>query len=70
MNPTTLLCPKCGGTDTALGVIVRGTYDGVLYWECEACATRWHRWPEGHWLRAKAEPLVWAIGSRRSGDAM
>jgi hypothetical protein len=65
MTPTTLLCPVCSETDTVLGVIERGTYDGVLYWECEADGARWHRWPEGHWLFHKAEPHV--RGRERGG---
>jgi uncharacterized Zn finger protein len=58
MTPTSLTCPTCGEGDAVLGVIERGTYDGVLYWECESCGTRWHRWPEEHWLRARAEEHV------------
>lgn len=59
MTVTSLDCPAChAGGDAALGVIIRGVYDGVLFWECEACGTRWHRWPEGHWLRQRADPHV------------
>lgn len=30
-------------------------YDGGLYWMCPDCKAVWHRWPEGHSLRARAE---------------
>lgn len=58
MTVTSLLCPVCKRSDDALGVVMRGTYDGVLYWECEKDGARWHRWPDGHWLRSKADPFV------------
>ena len=38
-----------------IGIEVRGVYDGVLFWKCPFCAHEWHRWPEGHALRARAE---------------
>lgn len=47
-------CPGCESGDV-IGVEVRGVYDGVLYWMCEACGLRYHRFPEGHWLRPRAE---------------
>lgn len=37
---------------------IPGVYDGGLYFQCPNCGHRWHRWPEGHHLRAKAEPYV------------
>ncbi len=37
---------------------VRGVYDGGLYFVCPDCGVRFHRWPEGHPLRAKAEEYV------------
>lgn len=61
-------CPHCdtdlsyqyrGRTySRAVMVEVRGVYDGGLYWMCPDCRAPWHRWPEGHYLRAKAEPYV------------
>lgn len=37
-------------------------YDGGLYFECwrneGGCGARWHRWPEGHYLRKKAFKYV------------
>lgn len=39
-------------------VKIRGVYDGGLYFECLECGERLHRWPKGHYLRAKAEPFV------------
>lgn len=41
--------------DRTIGVEVRGVYDGVLYWACPDCGGTWHRWPEDHHLRARAE---------------
>jgi predicted RNA-binding Zn-ribbon protein involved in translation (DUF1610 family) len=41
-----------------VGIEVRGVYDGVLYWQCPDCGHKWHRWPEGHHLRRKAEYYV------------
>jgi len=45
-------CPKCGeswevpGTiySRLIGIEVRGGYDGVNFWECPDCHTRWSRW--------------------------
>lgn len=50
-------CPECPAGTAVIGVEVRGVYDGVLYWTCWA-GHRWHRWPEGHYLRARAERFV------------
>jgi hypothetical protein len=41
-----------------IGVEIPGVYDGVLFWQCPDCAGRWHRWPEGHELRERAQPHV------------
>jgi formate dehydrogenase maturation protein FdhE len=41
-----------------VGVQQRGVYDGVLYFQCSVCQRRWHRFPEGDYLRTKAEPYV------------
>ena len=38
-----------------MGDVVRGVYDGVLYWTCPDCGGHWHRWPEGHHLWVRAE---------------
>jgi hypothetical protein len=39
-------------------VEIRGVYDGGLFWQCPDCGGRWHRWPEGHYLRERAEQYV------------
>jgi hypothetical protein len=52
-----LRCPRCECVHI-LGVEVRGKYDGILYWECPDCEHTWHRWPEGHYLRTRADPYV------------
>lgn len=39
-------------------VEVRGVYDGGLYFICPDCGHRYHRWPEGHWLRERARVYV------------
>lgn len=50
------ICPGCGSA--AIGVEVRGLYDGILYWRCGRCRHAWHRFPEGHSLRDKAETFM------------
>lgn len=66
--PEVEACPHCGALfgyehegktySRAVMVEVWGVYDGGLFWQCPDCNGRWHRWPEGHPLRAKAEPYV------------
>lgn len=59
-------CPHCGSnqrTDDGeyrrtFMIEIRGLYDGGLFYECPDCQGRWHRWPEGHMLRRKADPYV------------
>jgi hypothetical protein len=41
-----------------IGVEHPEIYDGMLYYRCPDCSGAWHRFPEGHPLRAKAEPFV------------
>ena len=41
-----------------IGVEEPGVYDGILYWLCPHCSGKWHRWPEGHYLRGRAERYV------------
>ena len=43
---TPTACPHCG------------VYDGALFWQRPDCAGRWHRFPEGHSLRERAEGYV------------
>jgi len=53
-------CPHCEadvGT-RKIGVEVQGVYDGVLFWRCADCNKAFHRFPEGHALRALAAPYV------------
>ena len=53
---------KWYGTSThyrkEIGIEIMGVYDGVLFWKCKDCGGTWHRWPEGHDLRARAEPFI------------
>lgn len=44
-----ITCGCCGNTDQALfmGHVVRGVYDGVLWWECLACGWGFARKFEG-----------------------
>lgn len=63
------LCPWCmtnlayddGGLTFSqrIGVEVQGA---VLYWRCPACAGTWHRWREGHELRALADGHIGPLG--------
>jgi len=39
-------------------VEIRGVCDGGLFYMCPDCDGKWHRWPEGSYLRARAEPYV------------
>lgn len=60
-------CPRCkadlngaprpdgGFYSRKIGVEVLGAWDGVLFWRCPDCEGEWHRFPEGHGLRAIAE---------------
>lgn len=58
-------CPHCGnrltyneggtGYSRKIAVILRGIYDGVLYWTCPDCHGAWHRFPPGDRLHDKAE---------------
>lgn len=41
-----------------IGVQVSAVYDGVLYWRCPDCGGSWHRWPEGHRLRERAQEYI------------
>lgn len=41
-----------------VGMEVRGTYDGVLYWFCPDCGLPWHRWPVGSFQYQAAEPVM------------
>lgn len=50
-------CPRCSFVHI-VGIEVPGVYDGILYWGCPACNFRWHHWPDGHYLRPRAEPHV------------
>jgi hypothetical protein len=46
--------------DYEVGVEIWGVYDGVLYWQCQRCQHRRHRFPEGtrqHRLAMKYVPL-------------
>lgn len=61
-------CPACdvdltyvveGRTySKATSVEIRGVYDGGLFYahtrESGGCGFAWHRWPEKHYLRARA----------------
>jgi hypothetical protein len=65
-------CPHCGISlagelipdgdgrryGLAIGIEIWGVYDGVLFWQCPSCERRWHRWPDGHYLRTRAEKYV------------
>lgn len=54
-------CPGCFEVlvDTAkIGRVVKGVYDGVLYWTCAFCGHNWHRFEEGTYHWELAEPYV------------
>ena len=39
-------------------VEIQGVYDGGLYMMCPDCGKAWHRWPEGHHLRKRAQRYI------------
>lgn len=41
-----------------ISVEVQGVYDGGLFNQCPDCGGKFHRWPENHPLRLKAESYV------------
>lgn len=63
------ICPNCKedltyvveGTTYSRATLVeiRGAYDGGLFYahtrHSGGCGVAWHRWPEDHYLRARAE---------------
>lgn len=52
-------CPNCGAVEGhIMGVVIRGVYDGVLFWSCTLCFNAWHRWPKGHHLHDVAVEYV------------
>lgn len=68
MQPERESCPGCGsnqisndGAVRTIGVEIRGVYDGVLFWQCPDCGTRWHRWPIGSRLRERANRYVTVV---------
>jgi hypothetical protein len=66
-------CPHCGmplaymanGEEYSHAILmeIQGVYDGGLFYQCPKCEGRWHRWPEGSRLRARAEYYVRTVTS-------
>ena len=54
--------------DHAIGIEITGAYDGVLFWQCGVCQRPWHRFPEGHYLRVRAEQYV--VRGRDAADEL
>lgn len=50
-------CPSCSSR-AIFAVEVQGVYDGGLFWACDHCGHRWHRWPPSHHLHALAAQYV------------
>jgi len=44
--------------DRTIGVVIRGVYDGVLFWQCPDCGGRWYRFPLTDRLTKVAYPYV------------
>ena len=57
--------PDCCPAPFPAGVEVRGTYDGVLFYECRSCGSLTHRWPDGTWQHTAAQRIM----DRRIMDA-
>lgn len=52
--PELKACPHCNAdlhNGRAIGVEIRGVYDGVLFWRCPDCGGSWHRWSPVNSLR-------------------
>lgn len=83
MPTSTEHCPACGadlvhvvrGTQysRATSVEIRGVYDGGLFYahtrQSGGCGAAWHRWPEGHHLRERAEPYLQQWNERATSEA-
>jgi hypothetical protein len=63
------MCPLCGRVlsyevdgktySKATLVEIRGVYDGGLFYaDMDGCGFAWHRWPEDHYLRERAETYL------------
>jgi hypothetical protein len=50
-------CPACG-YGQPWGIDIRGTYDGVLIWECPSCRHQWPRFTQGRWNRQALEIIA------------
>jgi hypothetical protein len=52
---------------------MRGVYDGGLFYahtrQSGGCGAAWHRWPEGHHLRERAEPYLRHWNERATSEA-
>lgn len=70
------VCPLCAADlvdkrtrervySRAIGVVVRGVYDGTAYWMCPDCGGAWHRFPDGDRVRMAVDPVVRARNSTR-----
>lgn len=62
--PELKTCPHCAAdlhNGRAIGVEIRGVYDGVLFWGCPDCGGSWHRWSPDDWPRLH-EAAVWYVG--------
>lgn len=57
------ICPDCNQARHHICVEVRGIYDGGLYWRCGHCGANWHRWPQGHYIRQRADQWLEQINS-------
>jgi rubredoxin len=57
-----LKCPQCtAGEDTLIGCEIQGVYDGILYWHCPKCNINWHRFPQGHYNRLRADKWLQTV---------
>ena len=58
-----LHCPECNGQP--LGVEIRGVFDGVLFWKCEACGLAWNRLTHGNRRAEVAQGYIDASNAGR-----
>jgi hypothetical protein len=56
----------CAGAGPPVLVVIRGVYDGGLFYECARCGFAFDRWPKGHYLNGKARRYIVMHNERRA----
>jgi hypothetical protein len=56
----------CAGAGSPVPVVIRGVYDGWLFYECARCGFAFDRWSKGHYLHDKARRYIIMHNERRA----